>query len=104
MISRNRAAATLFVDNFVRDGQTLGLGTGELSSLVVSELGARLASGRLQRVRGVASSPAAASEAAFHGLPLVALATDPQKSLNGMNAVVMCAAVRSGSVGFDFWC
>ncbi|GFH15440.1 uncharacterized protein HaLaN_11669, partial [Haematococcus lacustris] len=66
-----RAAARLLVDTFVRDGMVLGLGGGEMCSLCIEEVGQRLASGRLQRVRGVATADAAATEAAFHAVPLV---------------------------------
>ncbi|KAL6765875.1 ribose-5 phosphate isomerase-related protein [Haematococcus lacustris] len=66
-----RAAARLLVDTFVRDGMVLGLGGGEMCSLCIEEVGQRLASGRLQRVRGVATANAAATEAAFHAVPLV---------------------------------
>ncbi|KAJ9509797.1 hypothetical protein QJQ45_011611 [Haematococcus lacustris] len=66
-----RAAARLLVDTFVRDDMVLGLGGGEMCSLCIEEVGQRLASGRLQRVRGVATADAAATEAAFHAVPLV---------------------------------
>ncbi len=67
---RRRAAARLFVDTFVKDGQTLGLGTGELASLVIEEVARRCLAGQLNNIQGVPASDAAATEAAFQGLPL----------------------------------
>ncbi len=65
-----RAAAALFVEKYVKSGVSLGLGSGELSNLVIAEVGSRLASGKLQSITAVPSCNAAASSAAFHGVPL----------------------------------
>ena len=69
----SRAAANLLVDKFISTGSTLGLGSGELVNLVISEVGSRLASGTLQSITAVPSCNAAASSAAFHGVPLSTL-------------------------------
>jgi hypothetical protein len=79
--TERRAAAKVFVDTYVQDGQTLGLGTGELSSLCIAEIGQRIMSGKLSSIRGVPTCNAAASEAAFHGLPLATDSTATQIDL-----------------------
>jgi ribose 5-phosphate isomerase A len=56
----------------VRDGQTLGLGTGRAATAFVEALGARVAAGL--RVRGVPTSEATASLAKRLGIPLLSLA------------------------------
>lgn len=68
-----RAAASLLVDRFITSGAKLGLGSGELVNLVISEVGERLAKGRLESIVAVPSCNAAASSAAFHGVPLSTL-------------------------------
>lgn len=57
---------------FVRDGQTLGLGTGRAAAAFVRALGARVAKGL--RVRGVPTSEATAAIAREVGIPLLTLA------------------------------
>ena len=69
----SRAAANLLVDKFISSGSTLGLGSGELVNLVISEVGSRLAAGSLQSITAVPSCNAAASSAVFHGVPLSTL-------------------------------
>eukprot|EP00955_Chlamydomonas_euryale_P020062 213604-Chlamydomonas_euryale.AAC.5 len=66
---RSMAAAKLFVDKYVKSGCVLGVGSGELVNLAIAEVGKRLASGNLKSVTAVASCNAAASTAAFHGVP-----------------------------------
>mmetsp|Transcript_14440 Transcript_14440/g.31279 ORF Transcript_14440/g.31279 Transcript_14440/m.31279 type:complete len:294 (+) Transcript_14440:62-943(+) len=68
-----KAAASLFVDRYVSPGIKLGLGSGELVNLAIEEIGSRLAGGRLSSVVAVPTCDAAASAAAFHGLPLSSL-------------------------------
>ncbi|GAX75501.1 hypothetical protein CEUSTIGMA_g2944.t1 [Chlamydomonas eustigma] len=68
-----REAAKLLVDKFITSSSTLGLGSGELVNLVIAEVGERLASGQLQSIKAVPSCNAAASSAAFHGVPLCTL-------------------------------
>jgi len=57
---------------FVRDGQTLGLGTGRAAAAFVRALGARVEKGL--RVRGVPTSEATAAIAREVGIPLLTLA------------------------------
>ena len=66
------AAATQLALEFVRDGQTLGLGTGRAASAFVRALGERVAHGL--QVRGVATSDATAALAREVDVPLVSLA------------------------------
>jgi DNA-binding transcriptional regulator LsrR (DeoR family) len=68
-----RQAAALLADTFLRDEITVGVGTGLGVNCVLEELAHRLESGKLRGVRCVPASDAAASEAAFHGLPLTTL-------------------------------
>eukprot|EP00200_Dunaliella_tertiolecta_P014950 CAMPEP_0202411452 /NCGR_PEP_ID=MMETSP1128-20130828/21980_1 /ASSEMBLY_ACC=CAM_ASM_000463 /TAXON_ID=3047 /ORGANISM="Dunaliella tertiolecta, Strain CCMP1320" /LENGTH=269 /DNA_ID=CAMNT_0049017169 /DNA_START=45 /DNA_END=854 /DNA_ORIENTATION=+ len=64
-----KLAAQAFCDEFVRDSQVIGAGSGELSSLVIESIGARLASGQLKGVQVVPCSTGSAAEAAFCGVP-----------------------------------
>ncbi len=57
--------------DFVKDGQTLGLGTGRAAAAFVRALGARVRDGL--RVRGVATSIATAELAEELGIPLLTL-------------------------------
>ncbi|GLI65575.1 hypothetical protein VaNZ11_009147 [Volvox africanus] len=66
-----RAAAKACVDRFVSNGALLALGPGEMTNLVIEEVGRRLSAGNLQGVAGVPVCDVAAHEAAFHGVPLV---------------------------------
>eukprot|EP01025_Chloroclados_australasicus_P040765 TRINITY_DN4274_c1_g1_i2.p1 TRINITY_DN4274_c1_g1~~TRINITY_DN4274_c1_g1_i2.p1 ORF type:complete len:315 (-),score=45.09 TRINITY_DN4274_c1_g1_i2:263-1162(-) len=63
-----KAAITEFVDDFVKDGQVIGLGTGYMATMVIQYIGEKIKDGRLKGVVGVASSDLSASEAAFIGL------------------------------------
>lgn len=66
-ISALRVAARLVSERFIKRGATVGLGTGVSVNLLMAELAARVTAGDALRV--LAASDAAASEAAFHGLP-----------------------------------
>ncbi|KAI3431827.1 hypothetical protein D9Q98_010580 [Chlorella vulgaris] len=76
-----RQAAALLADTFLRDEITVGVGTGLGVTCVLEELAHRLESGKLRGVRCVPASDAAASEAAFHGLPLTTLQAAPKLDL-----------------------
>ncbi|KAL4853873.1 putative ribose-5-phosphate isomerase 4 [Chlorella vulgaris] len=76
-----RHAAALLADTFLRDEITVGVGTGLGVNCVLEELAHRLESGKLRGVRCVPASDAAASEAAFHGLPLTTLQAAPKLDL-----------------------
>ncbi len=67
-----RAAALRALD-LVEDGMTLGLGTGSTARWLVEELGARLLSGSLTAVTGVATSGRTEAQARALGIPIVEL-------------------------------
>eukprot|EP00249_Psilotum_nudum_P008360 c21222_g2_i1 orf=348-1250(-) len=58
------------VDYFVRNGMTVGLGTGRGSCMAIVYLGQKLRAGGLRDVRGVPMSSFSAAEAAKAGIPL----------------------------------
>lgn len=66
-----RAAGEAAVDTYVRSGQHVGLGTGSTAVWAIRRIGARLADGTLTDVSGIATSHAAATEAAACGIPLI---------------------------------
>jgi ribose 5-phosphate isomerase A len=63
----------MLVDRYITSGIALGLGSGELVNLVIAEVGVRLASGDLKSIMAVPSCNAAASSAAFNGVPMTTL-------------------------------
>ena len=65
------AAASLTVDEFIRSGDVVAVGPGELPAAVLSELAERLNGGALEGVRVVAAGDAPAAEAAVAGVPQV---------------------------------
>lgn len=85
----------------MKSGQTLGLGSGELSSLVIEEVGKRVMNGQLTGIQGVPASNAAASEAAFHGVPLHPDPTDLVSAVRAAAALHtthnMCKRLRDRS-------
>ena len=72
-VDHRRAAAVLAVDKYVKSGATVGLGSGELVNLTIAEIGLRIAKGSLEGITAVPSCNAAASEAAFNGIPMTTL-------------------------------
>jgi ribose 5-phosphate isomerase A len=68
---REKAAAAEEAVGWVRDGMTLGLGTGSTAALVVRRLGERVRGGL--RIRGVPTSKATEALAREVGVPLVGL-------------------------------
>ncbi|RWW16157.1 hypothetical protein GW17_00019978, partial [Ensete ventricosum] len=63
-------AAKVTVDEYVRSGMVVGLGSGRASGLAIKYLGRRLREGALKDIVGVPSSVSSASEAAKAGIPL----------------------------------
>jgi ribose 5-phosphate isomerase A len=63
-------AAHHTVDNYVKSGMIIGLGSGEASDFAIRYLGQQLGSGSLHNVVGVPMSARSASEAAKYGIPL----------------------------------
>jgi hypothetical protein len=66
-----RALAELLVREIVRDDMIVGADAGAYCSAFVAAVGAALGCGALRGVRFVAACDAAASEAAFAGVPQV---------------------------------
>lgn len=60
--------------NFVKNGMTVGLGTGSTTAYFIGRLGERLAAGTLQNIRGVPTSKDTAEKAQRAGIPLTTLA------------------------------
>ncbi|KAG1368449.1 putative ribose-5-phosphate isomerase 4, chloroplastic [Cocos nucifera] len=63
-------AAKLTVDNYVRSGMVVGLGSGHASGLAIQYLGRRMRVGALKDIVGIPMSVSSASEAAKSGIPL----------------------------------
>ncbi|EOA13806.1 hypothetical protein CARUB_v10026901mg [Capsella rubella] len=63
-------AAHHTVDNYVKSGMVIGLGSGDASDMAIRYLGQQLRSGSLENVVGVPMSARSASEAAKYGIPL----------------------------------
>jgi ribose 5-phosphate isomerase A len=67
-----RAAATRAVDDEIRAGMVVGLGTGSTAIHATRRIGELLAEGRLRDVTGVPTAIATADEARRVGIPLLA--------------------------------
>jgi len=61
------------VASWIKDGMTLGLGTGSTAARAIEALGARLAAGEISDVRGVPTSFASERLARKYNIPLVTL-------------------------------
>lgn len=83
---QKRAAAVAAVAAEVRDGMTLGLGTGSTARFVIEEVGRRVRKDGL-RVRAVPTSLATAELATALGIEVVDLAGTPDVDLDGADEV-----------------
>ncbi len=72
-----QAAGEAAVDDCVRSGTAVGLGTGSTAVWAIRRIGAHLASGRLVGIVGIATSEASAREAAACGIPLTTFDDHP---------------------------
>ncbi|XP_068496019.1 probable ribose-5-phosphate isomerase 4, chloroplastic isoform X2 [Phaseolus vulgaris] len=63
-------AAEYTVDNYVKSGMVVGLGSGHASGMAIQHLGRQLRTGNLKDIVGIPMSVASASEAAKAGIPL----------------------------------
>ncbi|XP_010529351.1 PREDICTED: probable ribose-5-phosphate isomerase 4, chloroplastic [Tarenaya hassleriana] len=68
--SRLLRAARHTVDNYIKSGMVVGLGSGQASDIAIRYLGQQLRSGSIGDVTGVPMSASSASEAAKAGIPL----------------------------------
>jgi hypothetical protein len=66
------------VDKFVTSGMIVAVDAGDYCTGTIQEIGSRMAGGQLQGVRIIATCDAAASEAAFVGVPQ-AMSADTSK-------------------------
>lgn len=58
------------MDNYVKSGMVVGLGSGHASGMAIQHLGRQLRTGNLKDIVGIPMSVASASEAAKAGIPL----------------------------------
>jgi ribose 5-phosphate isomerase A len=70
---RMKQAVALAAVDQISDGMVLGLGSGSTAALMIRELGARLADGRLRNITGVTTSFQGEVMAAELGIPLLSL-------------------------------
>ena len=83
-----RAAAERAVSEYVESGMVLGLGTGSTAAFVVRKVGQLIAGGRLEDVRGVATSARTAALAKEVGVPLVTLSeARPRLTIDGADEI-----------------
>jgi ribose 5-phosphate isomerase A len=75
--AQRQAAGEHAVAAYVRDGMTLGLGTGATAGMMLAALAARLADGRLRDIAGVPTSEATAERCRELGIPLTTLDDAP---------------------------
>jgi len=77
------------IDEHVRSGMVVGLGTGSTAYFMVERLGAKLASGELEGVVGIPTSNRTAEQAMSLGIPLSTLAQHPviDVCIDGADAV-----------------
>ena len=76
--AQRQAAGEHAVAAYVRDGMTLGLGTGATAGMMLAALAARLADGRLRGIDGVPTSEGTAERCRQLGIPLTTLEDAPR--------------------------
>lgn len=76
--AQRQAAGEHAVAAYVRDGMTLGLGTGATAGMMLAALAARLADGRLRDIAGVPTSVGTAERCRELGIPLTTLEETPR--------------------------
>jgi ribose 5-phosphate isomerase A len=81
--------AAVAAADLVENGMVLGLGTGSTASLILRELGRRLAGGKLRGIRGVPTSQRTARLAEEVGIPLRSLeeVNEVELTLDGADEV-----------------
>ncbi len=97
---RKRDAAHAAVERFVRDGATVGLGSGTTSAFVVMRIGELLEAAELRGVRGIPTSESTAALAREVGIPMVSLAeARPALTLDGADEISPGLAAVKGLGG-----
>jgi ribose 5-phosphate isomerase A len=66
-----REAGVAAIEEFVRDGMVVGLGTGSTANHAIEALARKLSSGELKDVRGVATSAVTRAKAEGLNIPLL---------------------------------
>jgi ribose 5-phosphate isomerase A len=95
-----RAVAERAVAEYVGSGMVLGLGTGSTASFAVRKIGALIAAGELEGVRGVPTSARTAALAREEGIPLVTLSeARPLFTIDGADEIGPGLALIKGRGG-----
>lgn len=95
-----RAAAERAVAEYVKSGMVLGLGTGSTANFVVRRVGELISRGKLEDVRGVATSKQTADLAEEVSVPLVTLAdARPAVTIDGADEIGPGLALIKGGGG-----
>jgi ribose 5-phosphate isomerase A len=75
MNAKHRAAAAALA--YIKNGMTLGLGTGSTAKIFIDLLGAEIAAGRLRDIRGIPTSIRSAEQAMSLNIPLTSFTDTP---------------------------
>lgn len=97
---QKKAAAYRAVDEYVKNGMTVGLGTGSTAFWVVKRIGKSLADGDLQDVRGIPTSRVTAEQARREEIPLLELSEgSPDLTIDGADEIDPRLALIKGRGG-----
>lgn len=95
-----RAAAERAVEEHVRSGMVVGLGTGSTAAFAVRKIGEMLADGTLRDIRGVPTSARTAALAQEAGIPVATLAeARPFLSIDGADEIAPDLSLIKGLGG-----
>jgi ribose 5-phosphate isomerase A len=95
-----RVAAGRAVAEYVRSGMVVGLGTGSTAAYVVRRVGELISNGKLEDVRGVATSKRTAELAGEAGIPIITLAeARPAVTIDGADEIGPGLALIKGGGG-----
>jgi ribose 5-phosphate isomerase A len=93
-------AAGRAVAEYVRSGMVVGLGTGSTAAYVVRRVGELISNGKLEDVRGVATSKRTAELAGEVGIPIITLAeARPAVTIDGADEIGPGLALIKGGGG-----
>lgn len=99
-----RDAGYRAVDDYVRSGTTIGLGTGSTAYFAVERVGQKLKSGELKEIVAIPTSERTKEQAAGLGIPLATLDTHPNVdvAIDGADAVDPSLNLVKGGGGAHF--